>query len=117
MVLADTSVWIAHFRKREPKLAALLSEGAILMHPWIRGELACGNLSDRGAILADLAALPAAKVASDSEVLFAVEDRKLWGSGLGWVDVQLLVSALLTDCQLWSLDGKLANAAKEFGIS
>jgi predicted nucleic acid-binding protein len=54
MVLADTSVWIQHFRRGEPALGAQLADGLVLMHPFVSGELACGNLKSRGAILSDL---------------------------------------------------------------
>lgn len=117
MVLADTSVWILHFRHGLPTLADCLGEGLILVHPFVSGELACGNLKNRRSILSDLQALPSAKPASDEEVLQLIEDRRLWGRGLGWVDVHLLASALLSHCGLWTLDKKLGEAAKEVGVS
>jgi predicted nucleic acid-binding protein len=117
MLLADTSVWIEHFRHREPALADRLSEGLVLMHPFIAGELACGNLKDRDAILSHLHALPSAKQASNAEVLQLIGDRRLWGRGLGWVDAHLLASALLSNCPLWTLDSRLASVSKELGLS
>jgi hypothetical protein len=116
MVLADTSIWIEHFRHREPTLANLLSEGIVLMHPFVAGELACGNLKDRVAILSDLNALPAATLASHSEVLHLIEDRRLWARGLGWIDIHLLASALISNCRFWTLDILLAKAAAELGL-
>jgi predicted nucleic acid-binding protein len=116
MVLVDTSVWIEHFRCGEQGLGDHLSEGLVLMHPFVRGELACGNLKDRAVILTDLDALPAATLASDAEVLQLVEGRRLWGRGLGWIDAHLLASALLSKCRLWTLDIKLAKAAVELGL-
>jgi len=65
MVLADTSVWIEHFRRGEPALAERLAEGLVLMHPFVSGELACGNLKNRPAILADLHALPSCHRSSE----------------------------------------------------
>jgi hypothetical protein len=117
MVLADTSVWIEHFRRGEPRLAARLADGLILMHPFVSGELACGNLKDRAAILFDLHALPPAKQASNAEVLQLIEDRRLWGRGLGWIDAHLLASALLSSCQFWTLDTRLARAGVELGLT
>ena len=96
MVLADTSVWIEHFRHGDQALAKILSEGGVLMHPFVRGELACGNLKDRPAILAGLNALPSAKLALKEEVLQLIDGRRLWGRGLGWVDTHLFASALLS---------------------
>ena len=117
MVLADTSVWIQHFRRGEPALAAQLSDGLVLMHPFISGELACGNLKGRAAILSDLQTLPPAELASHKEVLELIEDRRLWGRGLGWVDMHLLASALLSHCGFWTLDKKLGGAAVELGLN
>jgi predicted nucleic acid-binding protein len=117
MVLVDTSVWVAHFRAGQPALAELLSDGMVLMHPFVAGELACGNLKKRTAILSDLAALPPATRASDAEVMRLVEDRKLWGRGLGWTDVHLLAAALLSHCRLWTLDHRLQSAASDLGLS
>ena len=111
MVLVDTSIWIDHFRKKEPKLADLLNEGMVVMHPFVLGELACGNLKNRAALLTNLEALPAALPASDEEVLRLIEDRKLWGRGIGWVDAHLLASALVSECAFWTADGKLSQAA------
>ena len=112
MILADTSVWVDHLRREVPDFASLLSEGQILAHPFVIGELACGNLRNRLEILSLLAALPPAKVAADEEVLRFVSQRKLYGSGLGWVDVHLLASSLLTGCALWTTDKALAAAAE-----
>ena len=116
MVLADTSVWIQHFRRGEPTLVDLLEEGLVLMHPFVSGELACGNLKSRGAILSALNALPSAKLASHAEVFQLIEDRRLWGRGLGWVDMHLLASALLSHCGFRTLDKKLREAATELGL-
>lgn len=117
MVLADTSVWIEHFRRGEPVLAERLSDGLVLMHPFVCGELACGNLKSHAAILSDLQALPLSTVATHAEVMQLVEDRGLWGRGLGWIDAHLVASALLSNCRLWTLDVRLAKAARELGLS
>lgn len=87
------------------------------MHPFVSGELACGNLKSRVAILSDLHALPPAKLASHTEVLQLIEDRRLWGRGLGWVDAHLLASALLSHCGFRTLDKKLGEAAAELGLN
>ena len=58
MILADTSVWIEHFRSRTDELEQPLAEGEVLIHPFVLGELACGNLKNRAEILDLLYQLP-----------------------------------------------------------
>jgi predicted nucleic acid-binding protein len=116
MVLADTSVWIEHFRHGKTRLAGNLAEGLVLMHPFISGELACGNLKNRSTVLSHLNSLPAVKLASHMEALQFMDQHRLWGLGLGWIDVHLLASALLSDCLFWTLDKPLARAAAGLGL-
>jgi len=116
MVLADTSVWIEHLRRGQPSLAKLLAEGVVLMHPFVYGEIACGNLHDRSSMLSNLDALPSAKPASHVEVMHLLETNKLSGRGLGWIDMHLLASALVSKCLLWTLDRRLAQAAAELKL-
>ncbi len=63
MVLVDTSVWINHLREGHEGLCALLEKGLVLCHPFIIGELACGNLINRAEIISLLRALPQTSVA------------------------------------------------------
>jgi hypothetical protein len=116
MILVDTSVWIAYFSRGGPWLAELLGEALVLVHPFVVGELACGNLRSRARILTDLETLPSAVSATHEEVMRLVEDRKLWGLGIGWIDAHLLASALLSDCQLWTMDRRLVRAATAAGV-
>ena len=116
MVLVDTSVWIQHFRTGEPRLAELLSEALVLMHPFVLGELACGNLKNRAAILRNLNLLPTVASATHEETFRLIQDRKLWGHGIGWVDAHLLASALLSNCGLWTLDERLKRLAGDSGV-
>jgi hypothetical protein len=111
MILVDTSVWINHFRKGGSNLRELLSKDLVLVHPFVVGELACGNLKNRARILSDLEALPSAVSATHEEAMRLTEGRKLWGLGIGWIDAHLLASALLSNCQFWTLDERLVRAA------
>lgn len=116
MILVDTSVWVRHLRDGEATLKALLEEGKVACHPFIVGELACGNLRNRAEILALLQALPTAKVASHEEVLQFVERRQLMGKGIGYVDAHLLVSAALTEIPLWTFDRQLRKVSSGLGL-
>jgi predicted nucleic acid-binding protein len=111
MVLVDTSVWVAHLRHGGVGLEALLTEGRVLGHPLIVGELACGNLRHRFEILTYLQALPQAIPAKPEEVLQFIEDHGLLGKGLGYMEMHVLASARLARVALWTLDKKLNNIA------
>jgi predicted nucleic acid-binding protein len=117
MVLVDTSVWVSHFRRGEANLMRLLEGGKVACHPFIIGELACGNLVNRTKILELLQALPEALVASHEEVMRFLELNRLMGIGLGYIDVHLLASARLTIAPLWTMDAKLRGAAEKLGIA
>ena len=117
MILADTSVWIDHFRVGSKRLQSLLEAGEIICHPFVVGEIACGSLNNRSEILTLLAVLPAAVVAEHHEALTFIDRHDLDGTGLGWVDVHLLASASLTQCSLWTLDKALSRAARRLAIS
>jgi predicted nucleic acid-binding protein len=117
MVLVDTSVWIAHFREGQPELVNLLTEEQVVMHPFIRGELACANLKNRGNLLFDLNALPQAPRTSDAEMMHLIEVRGLWGRGLGWTDMHLLASALVSNSRVWTLDKRLDSAASGLALN
>jgi predicted nucleic acid-binding protein len=111
MILPDTSVWVNHLRHGSPRLAQGLQDGEILMHPFIVGELACGNLRSRPKVLGDLRQLPSAVPADHEEVLALLEQHRLFGVGITWIDVHLLASARLSNCRLWTLDARLLTAA------
>jgi predicted nucleic acid-binding protein len=116
MVLVDTSVWVSHLRDENAELSNLLNDGVVLCHPFIVGEIACGNLKDRSAILSFLELLPMSIEAEHDEVLSFIESRRLMGKGIGYIDVHLLISAILTDAPLWTLDTKLAQVSASLHI-
>jgi predicted nucleic acid-binding protein len=115
VILVDTSVWVEHLRHGLPRLATLLQEGEVMIHPWVIGELACGNLRNRQQVLELLLGLPMATVASDTEVLLLIEREQLMGRGIGYIDAHLLASARLSHCRLWTQDSRLAAVAPEQG--
>jgi predicted nucleic acid-binding protein len=117
VILVDTSVWVEHLRHGLPRLATHLQEGEVLIHPWVIGELACGNLRNRSQLLELMQGLPAATVASEAEVLLLIERDRLMGRGIGYVEAQLLASAKLSHCRLWTQDRHLAAVAQEQGLA
>jgi predicted nucleic acid-binding protein len=117
MVLVDTSVWVSHLRHGNEELRKLLHEGEVACHPFIVGELACGNLKNRHEILTYLQSLPMTILAEDEEVLKFIENNQLMGKGLGYIDVHLIASAVLTSVPLWTLDKTLGKFTEKLGIN
>lgn len=118
MILVDTSVWIDHLRSGDDRLTTLLNNSQVLMHPFVLGELACGNLSQRAEVLSLLKHLPQATVASDQEVLFFIEQHELMGRGIGYVDAHLMAAVALDDRALfWTRDKRLQALAAEQGFA
>lgn len=117
MILVDTSVWIDHLRSGDAALRGLLDGGAVLGHPWVVGELALGNLGNRGEVLGLLRGLPQASVATAEETLLLIERETLHGAGIGYVDAQLLAAARLTrEASLWTRDKRLIVVATRLGV-
>ncbi len=117
IVLADTSVWLDHWRRGNPGLAQLLAEGHIAVHPFVLGEIALGEIPARADVLRRLGQLPASRVAQHREVLDLIERVPLWGRGIGWVDAHLLASALLERIPLWTADQPLRRVAQALAIA
>lgn len=115
-MLVDTSVWIDHLRRRNGRLANHLEQGEVESHPFIVGELACGNLVRRDEILSLMMSLPRVVAADHGEVLALLESKRLSGRGLGWIDLHLLASAILTRTTLWTLDRRLADRARTLAV-
>lgn len=111
-MLVDTSVWIDQLRRHNAALARCLERGEVWSHPFVIGEIACGHLRNRRAILGLLEALPQTPQAGHDEALAFVEANRLAGSGIGWIDVHLLASARLANLPFWTLDRRLASVAR-----
>jgi len=117
MIHVDTSIWIDHGRRRDPLLVEWLIEGWVLGHPFVQGELACGQMPRRSEVLALFDALPSATVLAHAEVLHFVDRHNLPGSGLGWIDMHLLASAVASRATLATRDRHLAQAARAIGLA
>lgn len=118
MILVDTSIWIDHLRQRDERLSGLLNQGQVLAHPFVIGELALGNLQNRGAILGALQDLPQTPVATDSEALDFIQANILYGIGIGYIDAHLLAAVRLAPgAMLWTRDKRLLAAATKLGLA
>ena len=117
MILADTSIWIDHLRSNNSVFSRLLANAQILVHPFVIGELAVGTLKERNKLLRELADQPEAKKALDADVLVLIENNKLFGRGIGYVDAHLLASARICKAEIWTNDKRLHSAAVELRLA
>ena len=118
MILVDTSIWIDHLRAGVEPLVSLLNGSRVLSHPFVVGELACGNLRNRGEVLTLLGELSRVTVASDAEVLYFIEQHGLMGQGIGYIDAHLLAAVSLeSPARLWTRDRRLGAVAADLGLA
>ena len=118
MVLLDTSVWIDHFRAGVSLIEELAASRRLMCHPFVAGEIACGNLADRAATLRGLDRMPVPRCATAAEVRGAIEAQALSGRGIGFVDMHLFVSVCLTPgSSLWTRDRRLLALARRAGVA
>jgi predicted nucleic acid-binding protein len=116
LILVDTSVWIKHFREGETSLAHLLEQGLVVCHPFIIGELACGGIQNRDEIISLLYHLPSTDILDHSDIMEFIEYRKMMNKGIGYIDVHLLASALVSETPLWTFDRALKKVANQLSI-
>lgn len=118
MILADSSVWIDHINRPDAELSRLLARGQILMHPFVLGEIALGNLANRRRVIGTLSMLRGAVVASHGDVFGLIHRHQLFGVGIGYVDAHLLGSVLITgETSLWTRDRRLRDVAERLGVA
>ena len=117
MILVDTSIWVSHLRQSSRQLEKLLMNAEVMCHPFIIGELACGNLKNRNEIISLLQSLPMAPTVEFDEFLFFIDRNHMMGKGVGFVDVHLLASAQLAGVLLWTADKKLKSSADQLELA
>lgn len=117
MILVDTSVWIDHINASDPMLVSLLSEGRVLAHPYVIGEISLGSLRDRDVVLGALLDLPRAPTATPEETFYLIEREGLFNRGIGYVDTSLLASARLSPgVTIWTRDKRLKKVADALNL-
>jgi predicted nucleic acid-binding protein len=117
LILADTSIWIDHFRSENVEMRKQLNKRNIIVHPFIIAELALGSLRDRARTLAFLDQLPLTRMAQLNEVRQMIENRSLYSQGIGLIDAHLIASIFLNPgTLLWTRDQRLRGIAKALSI-
>jgi len=115
-ILVDTSVWIKHLREGDKNLVTLLEKGLVACHPFIIGELACGDIKNRHEIIMLLNDLPSTEILDHHDIMEFIEYRKIMNKSIGYVDVHLLASALVSETPLWTFDKALKKVANQLSI-
>lgn len=113
LTLVDTSVWIAHFKKKDLKLTALLENAKVVTHPYILGELYLGKPNNKNEVIQYIELLPRLDVLDISEMKIFIEEFSLNHKGLGLVDVGLLAAAFKEGVSIYSLDKKLQSLSEK----
>ena len=116
LILVDTSVWIKHLREGNQNLSQLLEQGLVASHPFIIGEIACGDIKNRYEIISLINDLPSTDVLDHSDIMEFIENRKIMNKGIGYIDVHLLGSALVSETPLWTLDKALRKIAIQLAV-
>ena len=116
MVLVDTSVWVNYLHKGNSKLEYLLNEVEVVTHPFIVGELSCGGIKNRKEFINLMRSLSSIDAVSEEEYYHFLESNKLWGKGVGFVDVHLLAAAKVSRVKLWTEDKNLVAIAKNMKL-
>lgn len=117
MILVDTSVWADHLRAADAELSSLLDRGSVLTHPFVIEGLACGYLPLRNEFLIMMHRLPQAPLASHHEVIDLIANHRLFGTGLGSVDIHLIASAMLAKATILSRDKALSREAARLDLT
>ena len=115
-ILVDTSVWVKHLREGDKNLIRLLEQGLVACHPFIIGELACGGINNRDEIINLLNELPSTDILDHYDIMEFIEYRNIMNNGIGYIDVHLLGSALVSETPLWTFDKALRKIANQLSI-
>ena len=118
MILVDSSIWIDHLSGKNLQLTDQLIGGTVVMHPFVLGEISCGNIKNRATVLQLLGNLALCPAATDYEVMYLIDQKRLIGLGIWFIDAHLLASCLLDHgTLLWTRDRRLAAVAQQLGVN
>lgn len=118
MIVVDTSVWVDHLRQKDPALHAIIANENVGLHPYVWGELLLGGVPASGEIAKQFEILPRPPVASTNEAAAFISWASLVGTGIGYVDAHLLISAKLAPHgTVFTFDKKLHEQAERLGVA
>jgi len=115
MIIIDTNVWVSFFKgeKKAILLKDMIIENQAVVHPYVYGELLLGGISrGTGQLLLSLASVP---VTGEELIYYFIMENKIHSKGIGWVDVNILVSALTEKHRVLTFDKNFEAICREFG--
>lgn len=115
MILVDTSGWISYFKgeRRSAHLKLAIEDGAVVTHPFVVGELIIGGISPAGEALLD--ALETVPIIDPETIYRFIREQQSSITGIGWVDVNLIASAMTVNASLYTMDRKLTEVCRSLG--
>lgn len=118
MILVDTNAWISHLRKSDSRLVAFLLQQRVHTCDVVIGELMLGSGMPR-TFSRDLLALPRLPSPAAAETRTFIERHRatLAGSGIGWADTQIVLTAAKSGAILHSSDRAVRRICRSLGVT
>ena len=117
-LLVDTSVWIKFIDDEPQLLAKVLSNPALICHPFVIGELSVGDTGSRSKFLLALETIVQLKVEYDPDVVAFLKENRLQARGIGYIDCHLLASAVSApNTFIWTFDKRFYRVASQLGVA
>ena len=117
MILVDTNAWVDHVRATDARLVRFLGEQRVRTCDVVIGELLLGSGLPR-ALAEDLRALPRLPSPTATETRTFVERHRsaFAGSGVGWADAQIVLTAAKAGARLHTSDRNVRKVCKVIGV-
>ena len=117
MILVDTNAWIRHLRAKDLRLSAFLLQQRVHVCDVVIGELMLGSGMPM-TFARDLLALPRLPSPGATETRTFIERHQatLAGSGLGWADAEIVLTASKSGARLHSSDRAVRRVCRALGV-
>lgn len=117
MIIVDTNAWVSFFKgeKKARHIQDMIIEDRVAMHPYIYGELLLGGLAEKARSL--LLAIEPVNVIHQEAVFSFILKNRMKIRGIGWVDVNILISALSYKHRVYTFDENLTKVSREFNCN
>jgi len=117
VILVDTNAWVNHLRRMDPRLVDFLTQQRVRTSDVVVGELLLGSGLPK-TFAQNLAALPSlpSPTAAETRIFIERHRRAFAGSGVGWADVQIIVTAAKSGARLHTSDGRVRKVCRAIKV-